>query len=214
MSALLVAVALAVAVGGVLAVSARLPRLAALGLLVVLVGAPLLANPPAPIPVLARLSGGVLAAYLLWIALRDVPSSRGTLIGPPTELLAAATGFVGGWLLVGTVGTLSIEPTALSAGPAIELSAAGGAAAALTVLAVTPVLLARDALRLGVGLLLLLTAVDVGRRAVGMTGSDLLEVAVAIATAAVGGAVAWVCARTVEAGDALALPDDPRRRRR
>ena len=213
MGALLVAVALAVTAGGVLAVSARVPRLAALGLLVVLVGSPFLVAPPDPLPALTRVAGAVLAGYLVWIALRGVGSARGTVIGWPTELLAGVTGFVAGWLLVASVATLSVEPTTLVAAPPMEVTAAGGAAVALAVLSVAPVLLARDALRLGVGLLLLLMAADIGRRAVGLAGSDVLEVALGITTAAVGAAVAWVCARTVEAGDPLVLPDDPRRGR-
>jgi hypothetical protein len=213
-SALLVAVALAVMAGGILAVTARLPRSAALGLLIVLVGSPLLVEPPAPLPALTRITGAVLAAYLVWIALRGVRSARGSLIGWPAETLAGVTGFVVGWLLIEGVAALSVEPTAQVAGPPLEVSAAGGAAVALLVLAATPVLLARDALRLGVGLLLLLTAADLGRRAAGLGGSELLEVALGITVAAVGAAVAWVCARTVDAGDPLVLPDDPRRGRR
>ena len=214
MSALLVAVAVAVVGGAIVAVIARVPRLAALGLLVVLLGSPFLVEPPAPLPALTRIAGAVLGGYLVWIALRDVRSARGTLVGWPAEALAGVTGFVAGWLLIDGVASLAVEPTAIVAGPPIEVSAAGGAAIALLVLAATPVVLARDALRLGIGLLLLLTAADVGRRAVGLAGSDLLEVVLGITTAAVGGAVAWVCARTVDAGDPLVLPDDPRRGRR
>jgi hypothetical protein len=213
-SVLLVAVALAVTAGGVVAVTARVPRLAALGLLVVLAGGPFLVQVPAPTPVLARLCGAILGGYLVWIALRDVPTTRGTIIGWPTEVTAAATAFVAGWLLVATAGSVSIEPATVASGPGMEATAAGGAAAALAVLAVTPVLFARDALRLGVGLLLLVTAVDVARRAIGIAGSDVLEVAIAITVAAIGGAVAWVCARSVDAGEPLVLPADPRRSRR
>jgi hypothetical protein len=212
-SVLLVAVAATVVAGAIVAVTARVPRLAALGLLVVLVASPLLVEPPGPLPALTRIAGAALAGYLLWIALRDVRIAGGTLIGWPAEALAGVTGFVAGWLLIEGVATLSVEPTTLVAGPALEVSAGGGVAVALLVLGVTPVLLARDALRLGIGLLLLLTAADVGRRAVGLGGSEVFEVAMAITVAAVGGAIAWVCARTVDAGDPLVLPDDPRRSR-
>jgi hypothetical protein len=215
MDALWVAVAILVAAAAALAVASRVPRQAALGLLVVLVGAPFLGDPSAPVPLLSRIVGGVLAVYLLWIALRDAPArTRGSLVGWPAEGLTALVAFVAGWQLAASLATLSVEPTTLADGPSLAVRGAAGAAAALGVLAVTPVLLSRDVLRLGIGLLLLLTSVDLARRAVGVADSPLGEIALAIATAVVGAAVAWTTGRARRGGRAFELPDDPRRVRR
>ena len=134
-----VAVAIGVAAGAAVAVASRVPRQAALGLLVALVGSPFLGDPAAPVPLLARIVGGVLAVELLWIALRDAPPrTRGSLIGWPAEGLAALAAFVAGWQLAASLATLSVEPTTVTDGPAMAVRAAAGAAAALGVLAVAP----------------------------------------------------------------------------
>jgi len=94
----LAGVALVVIVGAVVAGSAKNGRTAILGLVVTLVAAPLLADPPAaPLGLAARLVAAVLAGYLLWVATRG-PAARtgGTLVGWPTEaFLAIAAAVVG-----------------------------------------------------------------------------------------------------------------------
>src|SRR5436305_13265323 len=65
----LAGVALAVVVGGLIAGSARHARTAVLGLLIVLVATPFVAEPlPGMAPLAARILGAVLGAYVLWIA--------------------------------------------------------------------------------------------------------------------------------------------------
>jgi hypothetical protein len=69
---ILAAVALVVVAGTVVAVAARPPRVAILGLAIVLIGSPVLADPlPAPLGLASRFVGAILMAYLLWIAAAD-----------------------------------------------------------------------------------------------------------------------------------------------
>ena len=72
MNPILAAVALVVVAGTVVAVAFRDPRVAILGLAVVLIGSPVLTDPlPAVLGLAGRFVGAILAAYLLWIAVRD-----------------------------------------------------------------------------------------------------------------------------------------------
>ncbi len=142
MNPALAGVALAVVVGAVIAGSARNARTAIFGLVITMVGVPLLADPvAAPLPLAARLVAAVLAGYLLWIATRG-PRVRtgGSLVGWPTETFLA--------IAAATVGYGSHGLGAPAAGPALA-AAAGFALAALAVL---PVVTGRDILRIGLGL--------------------------------------------------------------
>src|SRR6185295_13914235 len=142
----LAGVALVVIVGAVVAGSARNARTAILGLVVALVAAPLLADPPAaPLGLAARLVAAVLAGYLLWVATRG-PAARtgGTLVGWPTEAF----------------------------------------------LSILPVLNGRDILRIGLGLLLLLTGALLVRTSLGGTPAELEDILTAGLVATLGGAVA------------------------
>ena len=124
------------------------------------------------------LAGGILAAYLLWIAVRGGGMTGGSRLGWPTDALLAGAAFVVG------LGTPGLGAPAL--GP-VEAQAAGFALAAL---AVVPVATGRDVLRIGIGLFLLLqAALLVG---VGLDGypSQLEQVVSATLVAALGGAVA------------------------
>ncbi len=177
MSPLLVALAAGVTAGAVVALAARDGRIAVLGATVALVLAPLVADPiPEPALLTVRVLGALLAGYLLWIGLRDAtPLTRGPAFGTATLGLAAVAGFVAGVAGHG----LAANPT----GPA----AAQGAATAVIVLALIPVIRAREAFRLALGILLLLLGVTLLR--VGLSGSpDALE---SIATV---GALALVAA--------------------
>ena len=72
MNPILAAVALVVVAGTVVAVACAIPACRILGLAVVLIGSPVLADPlPAPLGLASRFVGAILAAYLLWIAARD-----------------------------------------------------------------------------------------------------------------------------------------------
>jgi hypothetical protein len=179
MNPLLGAVAAAVVAGAVVAVSVRDGRLAVVGLAATLVFAALLGAPlDAPLGLAASLTGGILAAYLLWIAVRGGGMTGGSRLGWPTEaLLAGAAFFVG-------LGAHGLGAPAL--GP-VEAQAAGFALAAL---AVVPLATGRDVLRIGIGLFLLLqAALLVG---VGLDGhpSQLEQVVTAALVAALGGVVA------------------------
>jgi hypothetical protein len=213
MSAVLVAAAVLVALGGVVATAARDPRLACAGLLLVLGVSPFLVASPEPLPLAARLVGSALAVYLVWIALRDAPAGRGSLVGWPADVLAAVAAFIAGWLIASTLASFPVERAASADGPTVVAHAATGAAAALAILALAPILIARDVARLGMALLLSIVAIDAGRRAVGVAAGPLDEVAIGVGLAAVAAAVAWTCIRTLTAGGSLAVPDDPRRAR-
>jgi hypothetical protein len=155
MNAVLVATALTVVAGAIVAVSSRDGRVALAGLAVVLVASPLLADPvPAPLPLLARILGALLAIELLWIAVRVTGGgTRGSLVGWPVEALVAAAGAVAGVLVSSAVAGSAF--TSSAAGPA---PAAVGAAFALGALAIVPLVVGRDALRLAVGAALLVAA--------------------------------------------------------
>jgi hypothetical protein len=102
---LLAVVAVAVLAGAVVAVSLRETRSVVLGLAVVAVATPFLADPVAdPIGLAARLLAAILAAELLWISVRDGRdrdgagvATGGSRIGWPTEVLLAASGAVVGF---------------------------------------------------------------------------------------------------------------------
>jgi hypothetical protein len=184
----LAGVALAVVIGAVIAGSARSARVAILGLVVTMVGAPLLADPlAAPLGLAARLVGAVLAGYVLWVAARG-PDARtaGSSVGWPTDAFVAAAAAV--------VGYGSHGLGAPAGGPAMA-QAAGFALAAL---AVVPVVNGRDVMRMGFGLSLLLTGALLVRTGLGGTPDELEQVLTAGLVATLGGAVAIlaVAART------------------
>ena len=145
-------------------VSAREPRLAALGTLVALLGSAYVADPlPGTLALAARLVGAVLGGYLVWVALRRAPApTAGSHLGWPG---AAAIAIVGvRRRLAHGRGARRRARRDLRRGPAdralprrgarrrVAVSrAALGAAFALVALAAGPVLLARDVLRLGLG---------------------------------------------------------------
>ncbi len=206
MTPLLVALAVLVAAGGVVAVSAREPRFAVLGLIIALVGSAYVADPlPGLVALGARLVGAVLAGYLIWVALRRAPApTAGWQVGWPGAVAVAVAAFAAGWLAAGALavalGSSIIEgPSAAGAAAAlVEGSpvprAALGAAFALVALGAAPVLVARDVLRLGIGLLLLVAAAGLVRNAL-LPGDDpALELAFGIFEALAGAAVAAVVA--------------------
>jgi hypothetical protein len=129
---ILAGLALVVVAGTVVAVSVRDGRSAVLGLSIVLLLSPLLADPMAdPAALAARSIGTILATYLLWIAVRDradqgllIAPTEGTRIGWPAEVLLAASAVV--------VGAAAHGLGAPAAGPELA-SAAGLLAAGMTV---------------------------------------------------------------------------------
>jgi hypothetical protein len=176
----LLGVALAVIIGAVVACSARNARTAVLGLVLTMVSAPFLADPPAaPLGLAARLVAAVLAGYLLWVAARGVGiRTGGSLVGWPTDAFLAIAG--------GVVGYGSQGLGAPAAGPPLA-AAAGFALAALSVL---PVVHGRDVLRIGLGLGLLLNGALLMRTSLGGTPEALEQLLTAGLVAVLGGAVA------------------------
>lgn len=180
MNPALVGVALAVVVGAVIAGSAGNARTAIFGLVVTMVGVPILADPaPAPLALAARLVAAVLAGYLLWVATRgDRVRTSGSLVGWPTDAFLAAAATI--------VGFGSHGLGAPAAGPPVA-AAAGFALAALAVL---PVVTGGDVLRIGLGLCLLLGGALLVRTSLGGTPDQLEQLMTAGLVATSGAAVA------------------------
>ncbi len=212
------AAALVLIGGAVLAVSAREGRVAVLGLALVLVTGPLVAEPLPPITSLAiRLTGAVLAAYLIRAALRSSSGmTLGTHLGWPVQILQAAAASVIGF---GIALEAAVGPTGIGAGdggaglldPSAGLATPIGVAAgaAVLVLSFEPIVAARDGLRLGLGLLLALTAMTVIRSALLGAPSGLEHIVVAATFAAVAAGTAVVCLGASAAGGDLSLPRIP-----
>jgi hypothetical protein len=195
----LAGVALTVVVGAVVAGSARNARTAVLGLMVALLFSPFLADPTAqPLGLAARLVGATLSGYLLWIAARgNGVWTGGSLLGWPAELLVAIAAAVVGY---GSQGL-----GAPAAGPAVA-QAAGFALAAL---AVAPIVNGRDIIRVGLGLLLLITGALLIRSALGGTPQALEEVVTAGLIATLGGAVAVLAVSARAEGADFELAEEP-----
>jgi len=212
----LVLLAVLVTAGAVVAVSAREPRLAVLGIIVVLTGAAYVVEPmPGVVALAARLVGSVLAGFLVWVSLRGAPPpTAGWRMGWPGASAVAIVAFAIGWLAAGTMGTalgtLAADGPAVGAaaaltGGSLVPRAALGAALALSALAAAPVLLGRDALRLGLGLLLLLAAAGLLRNAFTAGTDGIVELGLAVLTAVSGAGVAILVSRSLEAFGDLAL---------
>jgi len=189
-NAVLLAVALVVAGGAVVCVSARDHRLALGGLAATLVAAPFLADPlPGPLPLAARVVAALLAVYLPWILVREPGSvTRGSLLGWPVEALIAAAAFVIGF------GTAGLGAPAL--GPA-EAQAAGFV---LIAMAVGPLVFGRDVFRSGSGAVLLLGGVLLVRSSLAGTPGPLEELVTGALFIALGGAVAFLISSAAAAG--------------
>lgn len=223
-SGLLVAVAALVAAGGVVAVSAKRPRTAVVGAAVSVAGAAFVADPlPGPAALLAGVTSAVLAAYLGWIALGAHPGHGGPGApdrGAPTWPGAsgiAISAFLAGWLTATAAGraladvavggpSLANVGAGLAAGSPVA-QAGLGAAFALVALAAGPVLLARDVLRLGLGLLLLTAAAQLLRASLGAQADDTLAYNFAILYAAGGAGVAALVHRSLAIHGDLELRD-------
>jgi hypothetical protein len=175
----LAGVAAAVLVGAVIAVAARDGRTVVVGLGVTLVLSPLLADPlSGALGLGARLAGGLLGAYLLWVAVRTGGLTGGSRIGWPAEVLVAAAAAIVGWSTHG----LGAPPL----GPA-EAQAAGFA---LATLGLVPAATGRDVVRIGVGLFLLLEGALLIRVGLGGNPVAFEHLVTAGLAAALGGAIA------------------------
>ena len=201
MNPALVGIAGVTIAGAVLAVSAREPRGTLLGLLVVLLAAPLIATPwPGPLPILARVAAALLATRLIVVGLRGEGEliGDGSRIGWPAEALAAAAAAVAGFASHG-LGAAGLGPP--------EAQAAGFALGAL---AAAPLVTGRDVLRLGVGSLLLLQGALLVRQALDAPATDGEQLVISLLTIGLGGAVAVIVAAARAAGR-LAIADEDTR---
>lgn len=201
MNPALVALAAVTVGGAVLAVSTRDVRTATLGLLIVLLGSALIADPwPAPIAILARVTAALLATRFLMIGVRGGVPTGGTRIGWPAEALAAAA--------AGVVGFGSHGLGAEGLGPA-EAQAAGFAIVAV---ALTALLTGRDVIRIGIGAFLLLVGAGLVRGGLAAPLSDGEHLIEGLLTIGIGGAVAVIATAARAAGRSDS--DDPDRGRR
>jgi hypothetical protein len=190
MNPILAIITLAVVAGAVVAVSTPDPRATILGLAVVLIASPVVAEPvPTPLGLAARIVGAVLAAYLLWIVTRDRPrhgaagaATEGSRIGWPAEILVGIGALVVGYAAHG-LGAPALGPPLASA--------AGFAVAAL---GLTATMTGRDVLRVGLGCLLLIDAALIVRAALGGTPTDFEHLIAAALLIVVAGAIATLAA--------------------
>ncbi len=186
MNPILAGVAIAIIAGAIVVVSVRDARVAVLGIAAVLLMSAVAADPvAAPVGLAARAVGALLAAYLLWIAVRDRPEAglpaahtEGSRVGWPAEVLLAAAATIVGFAVDG-LGAPAVGPDLASA--------AGFAVAALSV---TPVLTGRDIFRVGAGLILLLDAALLVRTALGGTPDPFEQLLSAGLMIALAGAIA------------------------
>lgn len=194
MNPALTAVAVVTIAGAILAVSARDVRTTLLGLLVALLGAPLIADPwPGPVAILARIAASLLAIRLIDIGLRGVATTSGSRIGWPAEALLAGAAAVIGF------GSHGLGSDGL--GPA-EAQAAGFA---LGVLAAAPLVTGRDALRVAAGAVLLIVAASLIRSGLDRAPADAEHLVGSILTIALGGAVAVIVSAARGAGGLHAI---------
>lgn len=177
-------VALAGAVVAVLATDARLMTAATAA---ALLAAPFVADPlPQPVGLGVRIVGAGLAAYLLWTSMRQAAP----LLGP---LPLAGRGEAAFVLAAGAIGFLADAVTSEALGPTAALAAGG----ALLVAGLDLLAFGDDGLRLGSGALLALTGASFVLVELGGTPGAGLEAGLAVATAAVAGAAAWLTLTTL-----------------
>lgn len=174
--------AVVVVSSAVIAVSARDARVGIVGFTLASAVSSVIADPlPAAIPLLFRIVAALFAGYLLWVTVRETDTRVGsTSLGWPVEALAAGTAFA-----------IGLAPSLLEtdqAGP----DAAFASGLALIVLAVVPVIFARDAFRLGMGLLLLLDGAALVRVGIAGTPAPLEQLTLGILAIGVAGATTVV----------------------
>lgn len=204
---------------GVVAVAAPNPRHATLGAFTAVLLAAFAVDPTLDAAaIVARVAGAALGGWLVWTACRDAPSATTrSSLGWPGAAAVAAAAFAIGWLAASALGATvatgvvdglvpDVPGAALAAG---SLVARAGIAAAvsLAVLAAPSVVLPRDGLRLGLGVVLLIAAASLLSDALGAPPDDALELAFAILVALTGAAVAAITAAMLRTGGDLVLRD-------
>lgn len=203
MTWLLVAGGAVVALGAGVAVGAHGPRSTVIGALVALTFAPFVADPVPGSAILGfRIVAGVLAAFLLSVAARRPGQEAGSPLGLPAALATAAAAFVAGLAATG------VDLPRFGAGAAL---AAGLASVAVSV---GPVVVARDALRLGAALLMLVNGAFLLRAGFLGTAPGLEAVLGGLALVALAAAIAVLVASAGSATGDLPIPGSAVERRR
>jgi hypothetical protein len=182
---LLLATAGLVVAGGIACVTARRASLVAAGVVAVLAASPLLQEPlPAPAVMLERAVAALLAAELLWLALRGRPVAGASPVGWPGLALLAVAAFAAG---------AGAHPLVEGVGP----PEAFGTAGALFAVAVSGAAGRSDGPHLVLAALLLVVAASVFRGALSGPGPSLEVTIVALA----GIALAWTASRLTGPGE-------------
>jgi hypothetical protein len=175
--------------GAVLASSTRDVRTAVLGLLLVFLGAPLLADPwPSPAALIVRAAAALLATRFAVIGLRGATATGGGAVGLPALALVAVAAAI--------VGFGSHGPRGTGLGPP-EVQAA---AFALIALGIGMVGVGRDVLRLSLGAVILVVGASLLRTALGSGLTDGDQLIAAVLTVGLGGGLGVVTAAGTRAG--------------
>ena len=191
-----VTAAVAVVLGAALGTGTRNARVAMLGLTIVLLFSPFVADPlPDTLPLAIRLVAGTLAGYLLLVTARRATAPVGSPLGSAALLAAAGAAAVAG-----------LGPSTLGL-PRPGPDAALAAGLACLVVAMPALAAARDAFRLGAGLVVALSGILLVRAALAGSPSPAEEVASAFAIATLGGAVAILGGSASAATGTLGLDD-------
>jgi hypothetical protein len=191
----LLALGAAVVLSAVVAGSSRDARVAIVGLVAALAGGALVVDPlPDPLAVAARIVAAALAGYLLRIAVRRAPTTRGTWLGWPAEIAIAGAAFAAG--VAAVVGPIGETIGPLGGSPAGTPALATGFA--LVAVSATGLLDVRDGFRLAIGLLLLTAGVDLIRTGLAGPPSALEDLAVGGLMVGLGAAGAIVVLRGSE----------------
>jgi len=199
-TAALAGIAAVAVLGAVAAVSAREARIALTGLVIALVAAPFVADPLPDVRVLAlRVVGAVLSAQLLWPAVRGgMATEGGSELGWRAEAALAIGAAVCGWAIASTLSALppgvDLPAGIVRPGPfdqaVVRFAAPAAAGLAILALAATPVLVPKDPVRLGLGLLLLIDGVTLLQVGLGGAAEPLEQLAIVAALVAVAVGVA------------------------
>ncbi len=197
--------ALVVLAGALVALSARDLRLVLGGLVVAASAAGLVADPlPSPLALACRIIATLLGAELILVAVRGrVRETGAPPLGPVGPALAAVAAFIVGYAAAG-LGSSAVGSAELTAvGPGAATAAGFG----LATLALGPVLLGRDLLRIGAGLTLLVTGTALVRAGLAGTPGSLEQLAWAAATLAVLGVTAVLASSALAVGPSLVIDD-------
>jgi hypothetical protein len=193
--------ALVTLAGALVALSVRDLRLGLGGLVVAMAAAALVADPlPSPLAVAVRLVAAGLGAELVLIAVREGPADvTRSPTGPLSPLLAAAAAFVVGYATSG-VGSPAAGPP--------EATAAGFGLAAL---AIGPLVYGRDVVRVGLGMALLVTALELVRAGLAGTPTAVEQLATAGLSLAVLGLTAVLARAALAANHSIAIEGEGQR---